>query len=235
MYNLTSLIFEISTEKELEKEIEKYFTVQKELEEKNKAIEDRIAEIKKMKKDVSSKFSIIEKYMKEHNIQEKKVKSWVARLRIVAAYKRVQPSYKTNWLTLLQQVNAAHRNVMQNVEDAEVATKRAETKIELELQSEGIGDILKGNSKVLATLKLKGNKDDSVNSFYKVYSEELNEFIYVTGQHYIYDRENNKFIHTKNSPLAVEANEVTSDYLSCLVTTDHRIRIGEHIFWDWED
>ena len=98
-----------------------------------------------------------------------------------------------------------------------------------------IGDILKGNSKVLATLKLKGNKDDSVNSFYKVYSEELNEFIYVTGQHYIYDRENNKFIHTKNSPLAVEANEVTSDYLSCLVTTDHRIRIGEHIFWDWED
>ncbi len=98
-----------------------------------------------------------------------------------------------------------------------------------------IGDTLKGNSKVLATLKLKGNKNDPINAFYKIYSNDLKRDIYVTGQHYIYDKEHNKFIHTKDSKLSHKADNITSDYLSCLVTSDHRIRIGEHIFWDWED
>ena len=35
--------------------------------------------------------------------------------------------------------------------------------------------------------------------------------------------------------VSVENKEVTSKFLSCLVTSDHRIRIGEHEFWDWED
>jgi len=28
---------------------------------------------------------------------------------------------------------------------------------------------------------------------------------------------------------------VRTDYLSCLVTSDHRIRLGEYTFWDWDD
>lgn len=98
-----------------------------------------------------------------------------------------------------------------------------------------ITDTLKGGSKVLATLRLKGNNEDNKNGFYKIYSNELERDIYVTGEHYIYDKNKKKFIHVKDSDLSTETPEITSDFLSCLVTSDHRIRIGEHEFWDWED
>ena len=101
-----------------------------------------------------------------------------------------------------------------------------------------VGDVLKGESCVIVSLKLKGNKDDvskDVNVFYKIYSEELKEDIFVTGEHYIFSKENSKFIHVKNHPLAEKMSDMYSDTLNCLITSDHRIRIGENEFWDWED
>jgi hypothetical protein len=61
-----------------------------------------------------------------------------------------------------------------------------------------VGDILKGGSKVMACVKLRGNEDDPYNIFYKLYSNELEEFIYVTGNHYIFDKEQDKFIKVKH-------------------------------------
>jgi hypothetical protein len=29
--------------------------------------------------------------------------------------------------------------------------------------------------------------------------------------------------------------EVYSSWFSCIITTNRRIPIGKHIFWDWED
>lgn len=97
-----------------------------------------------------------------------------------------------------------------------------------------VSDILIGGSKVLATLKLKGNEGDKTNKFYKIYSKEMERYIYVTGKHHIYDENKHKFIRVMESDLSEECNE-TYHFLSCLVTSDHRIRIGEHEFWDWED
>lgn len=118
-----------------------------------------------------------------------------------------------------------------------------ETEIELsdgskkEMQNIDVGDLIKGNSTVLATLKLKGNINDPINGYYKIYSDELKKDIYVTGQHYIFDKKEQKFIHVKDSNLSKKVDDKSKEtkHLSCLVTNDHRIRIGEHEFWDWED
>jgi hypothetical protein len=117
-----------------------------------------------------------------------------------------------------------------------------ETTVELkngekkQIQNIDVSDVLKGNSKVLAVLKLKGNDEDDIdNKYYRIYSSELDEYIYVTGQHYIYDNKQHKFIHVMDSDFSSLCEDITTPYLSCLVTSDHRIRIGEHEFWDWED
>lgn len=98
-----------------------------------------------------------------------------------------------------------------------------------------VDDVLNGDSKVLASLRLKGNHDDPYNTFYKIFSNIQNKNIYVTGNHHIFCKNNNKFIKVKDSKLSIKDESITSNYLSCLVTSDHRIRIGEHEFWDWED
>jgi hypothetical protein len=61
------------------------------------------------------------------------------------------------------------------------------------------------------------------------------ETIYVTGNHFILDPITNKFIKVKNYKDAELQTDVYSDWFSCLITTNRRIKIGKHIFWDWED
>ena len=58
--------------------------------------------------------------------------------------------------------------------------------------------------------------------------------IFVTGSHLVQDRRTGKFIPVKD---LLEA-ERTEDYtlqMSCLITDDHLIPVGEYTFWDWED
>ena len=103
-----------------------------------------------------------------------------------------------------------------------------------------LGDILENGSEVIGLLKLKGSE---VNPYYKIWSDDLNDYIYVTGEHRILNRndegkeEDNKFenfikvIDFKKA----EKTEEYDDILYCLITDDHRIPIGEYTFWDWED
>ena len=104
-----------------------------------------------------------------------------------------------------------------------------------------LGDILENGATVVGTLRLKGNKN---NPYFKIWSEKLNDYIYVTGEHHILasDKDNldslddtfENYIKVCNYKNA----EKTADYdneLYCLITTNHRIPIGEYTFWDWED
>lgn len=94
-----------------------------------------------------------------------------------------------------------------------------------------IGDTLKNDIGVIATLKIKGGIE---HCFYKIWSNELDDFIYVTGSHKIIDPESNELIPVEVCKLAEKTNKY-SDTLSCLITTNHIIPIGEFKFWDWED
>jgi hypothetical protein len=58
--------------------------------------------------------------------------------------------------------------------------------------------------------------------------------ILVSGSHLVYDPSIKQFVHVKDLPSS-ELSEVDCDVLSCLITSDHTIPIGEWIFHDWED
>ena len=51
----------------------------------------------------------------------------------------------------------------------------------------------------------------------------------------ILDKTKNKFVEVKNHPDAKEELIEDCDYFSCLITDDHRIQLGNQIFWDYDD
>ena len=91
-----------------------------------------------------------------------------------------------------------------------------------------LGDTLINGSVVDAVMKIKNYNDP----YYKIYSPELKKDIYVTGKHYV--RDGVKYVQVKNLPNAKLTNKV-DDVVSCLVTSDHKIPVGNMVFWDWED
>ena len=107
-----------------------------------------------------------------------------------------------------------------------------------QMKNAALGDVLENGSEVIGVLKLKGHVS---NPYYKIWSSKLNDFIYVTGEHKILPKNINhkncelsQFIKVEDCDYAEKTNETDKEY-SCLITDDHKIPIGEHIFWDWED
>lgn len=101
----------------------------------------------------------------------------------------------------------------------------------VKMKNINLGDILSNGSEVTATLKIKGNENSP---YFKIFSEELNDYIYVTGTHKIQDKKTNRFIPVSECSYSEKTNK-HGEILSCLITDDHLIKIGEHVFWDWED
>ena len=104
-----------------------------------------------------------------------------------------------------------------------------------------LGDTLSNGAVVVGTLRLKGDKS---NPYYKLWSRELEDYIYVTGEHHILNNNcddlsqlDDKF-ENYIKICDYERSEKTTEYdkeLYCLITSTHRIPIGEFTFWDWED
>jgi len=94
-----------------------------------------------------------------------------------------------------------------------------------------IGDILKGGIEVEAVMTIMGDSD---NVFYVIYSEELEDEIMVTGTHKIFSKKQDKFVFVSEHEDA-KKSIFWSPQMSCLITEDHTIPIGEYTFWDWED
>ena len=97
-----------------------------------------------------------------------------------------------------------------------------------------LGSILPDGSVVYSVMKIANfNRKDCL---YRIKSSENDtDPIYVTGSHYILDKNTNKYIQVKDSDKAVLEPDMVCDWFSCLITTTGKIPIGEHIFWDWED
>jgi len=94
-----------------------------------------------------------------------------------------------------------------------------------------LGEKITKNIEVVAVLRIKGEEKDK---YYKIYSKELNDYIYVTGTHLIMHPTTKKFIPVEEYEKATITNSWTNE-MSCLVTSNNRIPIGEYTFWDWED
>ena len=98
-----------------------------------------------------------------------------------------------------------------------------------------LGSILENGAEVYGLLTLKG---DNNNPYYKIWSDKLNSFIFVTGEHKILIDDNKSDIEgfkpVKEVSYALKT-DICDEELSCLITSNHRIPIGEFTFWDWED
>lgn len=99
-----------------------------------------------------------------------------------------------------------------------------------------INDIMEDGIHIIATLEIIGNKKDSLhenNVYYRLFSNKLNDYIYVTGTHWLYDKTNNTSIQVKDIDYK-ELSDVRSEKMYCLVTSNNFIKIGEYLFYDWE-
>jgi hypothetical protein len=67
---------------------------------------------------------------------------------------------------------------------------------------------------------------------YLIKDEGLN--IYVTGSHLVLNNKTNKFSKVENY-FKAKLSDKYVDWFSCLITSDHKIQIGNEVFWDWED
>ena len=94
-----------------------------------------------------------------------------------------------------------------------------------------LGDVLSNGSQVLGTLELQGSE---ANPYYRIYSSVLKQNIYVTGSHLVKNPRTNEFISVSDLEEAIK-DKFYTDKMSCLITSDNRIPVGEYEFWDWED
>jgi hypothetical protein len=96
-----------------------------------------------------------------------------------------------------------------------------------------LGDILEDGSVVESVMKID-NKREPV-PLYSIKNEGVDGTdIYVTGSHLVFDRNTNKFVKVQDYRKAKLTNH-NPEWFSCLITSHHRIKIGNELFWDWED
>lgn len=87
------------------------------------------------------------------------------------------------------------------------------------------GEVLTGGSYVIATMRIKNTQKEP---FY------LLDGVKVTGYHKVRDDSTGQYVFVHKHPNAKKLVEVVQD-LSCLITHDHLIRIGNTTFWDWTE
>ena len=96
-----------------------------------------------------------------------------------------------------------------------------------------LGDILDNDSIVESVMKID-NKRDPV-PLYVIKGQGVNkEDIYVTGSHLVFNDATKQFCKTSDY-FKAELSDKKIDWFSCLITSDHKIQIGNEVFWDWED
>lgn len=114
-----------------------------------------------------------------------------------------------------------------------------ETKIKLKnrtikaIKDIDLGDVLEDGSIVESVMKID-NKREPIPLYVIKNKGVNNEDIFVTGSHLVFDEDKNLFIKVENYSKA-EKTDIKIDWFSCLITSYHRIKIGNEIFWDWED
>ena len=113
-----------------------------------------------------------------------------------------------------------------------------------------LNSILKNGTRVLSVMKLS-NLDENGTIIEKMYRVKRNiknikniknnndndnddDYILVSGSHLIYNPDSKQFVQVKDLPNS-EISQVDCDVLSCLITSNHTIPIGDWIFHDWED
>jgi hypothetical protein len=89
-----------------------------------------------------------------------------------------------------------------------------------------LGDVLEDGSIVESVMKIDNKREK-----YPLYNIDG---ILVTGSHLVFDKSMLKFIKVEDYSKAKITNHII-DWFSCLITSNHKIKICNEVFWDWED
>jgi len=96
-----------------------------------------------------------------------------------------------------------------------------------------LGDVLEDGSVVETILKIDNNTKQI--PLYQINNAGVNnDNIYVTGTHLVLDTNTNQFVQVSDYSKSCLTN-ITPKKFYCLITSTHKIKIGNEIFWDWED
>ncbi len=103
----------------------------------------------------------------------------------------------------------------------------------VEMQNLKLTDVLENGSTIRSIMKVRNTKNVKYYKFEKCGVD--GEDIYVSGAHLVLGNDG-KFIPVEKHPDA-KLDDSTSipEWFSCLITNDHKIKIGNKTFWDWED
>lgn len=96
-----------------------------------------------------------------------------------------------------------------------------------------LGDILYDGSFVESIMKID-NKREPVPLYVIKNSGVDGDDIFVTGSHLVFEQQTQKFIKVENYSKAVRTN-IQIEWFSCLITNSQQIKIGNELFWDWND
>ena len=96
-----------------------------------------------------------------------------------------------------------------------------------------LGAVLEDGGQVFSVMKI--NNFDQATRLYKIDGGVDECPIYATAEHYVLNKNTNKFVQVKHHPDASIEPDVNSGYFSCLITTSKHIPIGSRMFWDWDD
>lgn len=100
-----------------------------------------------------------------------------------------------------------------------------------------LNSVLRNGSIVRAVLNISNISAETgkpIEKFYIVKGGVNNSYILVTGSHLVIDPITNKYVQVKELKESIPSN-ITTNTLSCLITSDHKIPIGCWVFHDWED
>jgi hypothetical protein len=114
-----------------------------------------------------------------------------------------------------------------------------ETKIRLldgtikQMQHAGLGDVLENGSTIESVMRIHNKKNPEF--LYELPGCGIDsETLLVTGSHSVWCTSKKKFIYVRDYHKA-KKTDILLDWFSCLITDDHKIGIGNELYWDWED
>jgi hypothetical protein len=95
-----------------------------------------------------------------------------------------------------------------------------------------LGDVLENGAYVDTIIKIDNKREKM--PMHVIENAGVNsQDIFVAGSHIVFDKERNKFIKTENYGRAYKS-DVKLDWFSCLITSNHNIKIGSELFLDWQ-
>ena len=100
-----------------------------------------------------------------------------------------------------------------------------------------INDVLKYDTRVLATMKITNiqpETGDMISSVYMIPRGDKEDDILVTGSHLVYDKSLRRFVYVRDYSKSIKTKR-RLEVVYCLITDNHTIPISEYIFHDWED